>query len=171
MYEQEQYNWSRTDLKNRDIKVKETTLEDCEELSRTMRKMDKLEVSLVTGDEPLLALLRGRALGNCLTASSQGKVFAIFGHSGVPNGIGVPWMLGSDAIATEVRKPFIKYTKAYTQEMLKHYDCLTNYVYTENKVHIRWLKWLGFTVDAPILYGRFSQPFHPFIMFNHIGGK
>jgi hypothetical protein len=44
------------------------------------------------------------------------------------------------------------------------YPVLTNYIYADNHVHLRWLKWLDFKIIRKIdKFGNFGLPFYEFI--------
>lgn len=90
----------------------------------------------------------------------DGSVACVFGCRGI-NDIGVPWLLGSD-FTKKMRRVFIAESKKYIDVMRKRYNTLFNYVYYKNRQSIKWLIWLGFTVDRPKPYGEFGNPFHLF---------
>ena len=78
----------------------------------------------------------------------------LFGH-------GVVWMLGTDE-AMKHRRLFLELSPPVIREMLDLYPYLFNYVHSENKQSIRWLSWLGFTIEPPAPYGVSGELFHKF---------
>ena len=46
----------------------------------------------------------------------------------------------------------------------QEFPYMFNYVDVRHKEAIRWLKWLGFTLNEPTPYGPFGLPFHKFHM-------
>lgn len=68
----------------------------------------------------------------------------MFGVGGVDR-VGVPWMLASPLL-TKIRKQFLRESKAFLDEMSCGYDKLWNVAWSKNTEHLRWLKWLGFTM-------------------------
>jgi hypothetical protein len=42
------------------------------------------------------------------------------------------------------------------------YGPLINFVHTDNEKSIRWLRWIGFTIAAPVPFGIKQHLFHPF---------
>jgi hypothetical protein len=59
---------------------------------------------------------------------------------------GVVWLLGTDEIATH-QKRFLRQSRPVLAELyqLTGYRAFYNRTYYKNKLHHRWLKWLGFT--------------------------
>lgn len=95
----------------------------------------------------------------------NGSPVAVIGVS--PNSIitggGTIWMLGTDGLK-DAKLAVLRHSRAWTQSMLQKYGELSNYVDARNEVSIRWLKWLGFTVDEAKPYGKSQLPFHRFHM-------
>lgn len=77
------------------------------------------------------------------------------------SGTGVPWLLGT-CNALKYKKHFIKQVPAVIDEMLNICPSLFNYVHVENKVSIKWLKRIGFTLDPPSPYGADNELFYKF---------
>lgn len=120
------------------------TLQDCIELSKTMREEDKREIWHIARSSPLNSLVDGFFYSSkCWTVEWQGRVVAIFGVCPQDELVGVPWMLASDDLK-RIRKSFLKECHRYLQEMSQGFQILTNSAWSQNEVHIQWLKWLGF---------------------------
>lgn len=120
------------------------TLQDCIELSNTMREEDRKEIWHSSRSSPLNALIDGLQFSTkCWTVEWQGRVVAMFGISPQDELVGVPWMLASDDLK-RIRKSFLKECRVYLKEMSKGFQLLTNSAWSQNDVHIQWLKWLGF---------------------------
>ena len=68
---------------------------------------------------------------------------AIFG---VNNGI--IWLVATDEIA---RHPvaFFRHSRKIFNKLKEGYTLLENYVHVSNTLSIRWLRWLGFTIETP----------------------
>lgn len=77
------------------------------------------------------------------------------------SGVGVPWLLSATQ-ALNHRRKFLELSPPVIDEMLRICPKLVNYVYAENKISIRWLKWLGFTVEKAIPSGLNGAMFHRF---------
>ena len=76
-------------------------------------------------------------------------------------GIGQHWMIVTDEV-DNATLPFLKNCCYYLNEMQEGYNNLYNYVYAENYTSIRWLKWMGFTMEDVAPHGPFGEPFHRF---------
>jgi hypothetical protein len=143
------------------------TLKDCEELAPILREEDLKECRAIH-TEDLTAL---KALEQAVKASvktfavigDQETCIAIFGVGEFNEGVGgCPWMLSSDELFDNHSREFRKQCKGFAMELAKGYKWLMNYVATDNKKAIKWLTWLGFTVDftRPVTFGNVS--FNPF---------
>lgn len=132
------------------------------QIAAVMRRADQEEVIAATGRSPLSALSASyRKSAICMVALVDGKAEVIFGAGdlSILTRLGAPWLLGSDAIERH-RVEFLRQSVHWRGQLLRRYDVLRNVVHCQNKVSIRWLRWLGFT---------FSEPFkirgHDFMMF------
>ena len=122
-------------------------------VARFMRTADRAEVSAVTKQPPISVLVDGiDGSDPCYTIkrASDGKPCGVFGaaESGNP-GSGLVWLLGTNDLTTNWRC-FLRYSREFLNEMHKHYGFLYNVIDARNKVHIRWLGWMGFTFDKEI---------------------
>ena len=77
------------------------------------------------------------------------------------SGEGVPWFLSTNA-ALKHKREFLINGRSVVLSMLDITPHLVNYVHAENKLSIRWLKWLGFTVDDPVESPLSKELFHKF---------
>ena len=82
----------------------------------------------------------------CVDIDGEAAVF--FGCS-EQHGVGVPWMLATDAI-TKIGVRFLLGSKPIVEEWQRQYGLLTNYVHAGNEVSRRWLTWLGFSLKESI---------------------
>lgn len=146
--------------------VRPAHVDDCAELAVTMREADMKEVALAGSTSPYASLMRGFANSDSpqTVIGRHGEVVAIFGVVALAPGMGSPWMLASDSLE-EIKKPFLRECRSYLDAMHARFPLLFNQVWEGNTVHIRWLKWLGFTVN-PVPT---NQPnFLPFWRHHHV---
>lgn len=143
--------------------VRAATRDDCLDLATRMRKEDVQELLHLNDLGPRENLLLLFHQGETFAVVWGTEVVALFGHYGYPGMVGVPWMLASPTL-TKIRKSFLRECREYVLRMLKVYGKLENYVWTENEVHIKWLRWLGFEFDPAVPYGINDQPFQRFYM-------
>ncbi len=59
---------------------------------------------------------------------------------------------------------FLRYTRAFITEITQGYNLLFNWVLATNEVHIKWLKWCGFTfLKKHETFGAAGVPFYSFV--------
>jgi hypothetical protein len=91
------------------------------------------------------------------------KPIAIFGVATIAPSVGSVWLLGSKGIV-DVQREFLRHSKFWVDQLQEGYDVICNCVYEGNTVHIKWLKWLGFTFIRKIdSYGSLGLSFYEFL--------
>ena len=73
----------------------------------------------------------------------DGKLSAVFGvHNGTI------WLVGTEEI---VRHPiaFFRHSRKIFNKLKEGYSLLENFVHVSNTLSLRWLRWLGFTIEQP----------------------
>jgi Protein of unknown function (DUF2833) len=131
--------------------VRTATADDAAELAISMRDDDLRELAIGGSPGPYEALLRGIVNSDeaYTLIGKHGEVAAMGGVVGLSPVIGSPWMLGADTIE-DIAIPFLRLSRAHLHAAHTRYPHLYNQVWEGNVTHIRWLKWLGFTVsEAP----------------------
>lgn len=139
---------------------------DAEELAPRLRQADLDEIAAAGHPDPLKALLDSSSIStHSWTVEINDEVAVMMGVCPISilNGMGCPWLLGSDAVARHAGA-FIKQTLVYIPIMLEAYPHLFNVVDVRNTKAIRWLKRAGFTLREPIPHGPHNMQFHPFEM-------
>ena len=79
------------------------------------------------------------------------------------NVVGVPWLLGTEVIKNNKREFCGEYAKIINQ-MLSEFSLLENYVDSNNKDAIKFLKRAGFKIGDAMPVGIDGHPFHKFTM-------
>lgn len=79
------------------------------------------------------------------------------------SGVGVPWLLSTEQ-ALKHKRQFLELSPPVIEEMLNLCPKLVNHVHAENRLSIRWLKWLGFTIECAKPTGLGGELFHRFTM-------
>jgi len=136
---------------------------DCIYLSENLRKEDIQEIQAVTGLPPLLSLLTGLKMSSVplVICNADCKPVAMLGV--VPNGlIGFIWMVGTDDLK-KISLSFLRNSKDVCDVLKGKHQILHNYVDKRNKLHINWLKWMGFTIINEINYGIENRKFYEFV--------
>ena len=138
--------------------------DDCIYLAENLREDDYREIKAVTGLPPLLSLLTGLKSSQVplVICDNQGKVVAMLGV--VPNGlIGSIWMVGTPDLK-RISVSFLKNCQDVFTVLKNNFSVLHNYVDARNELHIRWLKWMGFSfIKKHQCYGIEQKPFYEFV--------
>lgn len=122
-----------------------------------MREEDVAESEANGFEDPFAGLLWSVELSdNVATVVLEGHPVGIFGWSDLGEGVCELWLAGTDDL-TRYPVSFHKIAKAFIEELLAEYDCVTNEVFIENHVHLEWLSRLGATFEA--------CPDEPFLTF------
>jgi hypothetical protein len=129
-----------------------STPDDCAELALSMRQADRTEIALGGSPGPFDSLMRGLAYSDSCESiiAPNGAVVGMVGVVRLSPQLGSPWMLAADGL-TDIKWQFLRECRERLQVLHAQYPHLFNQVWEGNTTHIRWLKWLGFTVaDKPL---------------------
>ena len=127
--------------------IRPTVIWDLHELALTMRLEDVEEIFHSSQVTPFAALHRGwSASHTCHTIEWDNKVVAIFGVTGEKGVWGSPWMLGADDLSR--CWSLLRECREVVRGYLEDYKHLSNACWSKNDVHVKWIKWLGFTFDG-----------------------
>lgn len=149
-----------------DIQFVYPTEEMVQAIADDMRPADAAEVWAASHYTPIESLMKGWSRSDYVTvAVCEGQPLVMFGlvKLGFLSHTGVPWMLGAQ-VSLKHRREFLTRSPAVIDEMLTICSSLYNMVHSKNHDSIRWLRWLGFTIDDPIVHGREGELFHRFHM-------
>jgi len=145
--------------------IRESRRVDCYELSKSLKKEDVQEIFASSGNNPIQVLLRAYLYSAryCYSVVLDNKVVGMFGITKLRDGVGIPWLLGSNVL-TQFPLAFHKETKEYLDKFMKEFKVLFNYVDQRNTIAIKWLKILGFTFTKLIHeFGYQKKPFFEFV--------
>lgn len=137
------------------------TAEHIDAIAETIRQADCDECwagGAMTARDALKLSLAGADLA--LTWSVDGVPAAIGGITGRRESATI-WLLTTDLVDVH-RRQFLADSRMAFDAAKRDYDLLFNFVDVRNRRAIRWLKWLGFTIEAPQPYGPFGNLFHFF---------
>lgn len=140
--------------------VRESTLDDCYEVARRMRKQDIDEVwssNHLSPSEATLACFKKSTI--TLTVERKGFAVAMFGivPDNLVGGFASIWLLSTDGIVG-IDKSFVRNSHMFIRYFLNFYSVLHSYVDMRNTVSIKWLKWLGANFSAAAPYGLDQMP-------------
>lgn len=129
--------------------VRQTVASDLFPIAEQMRREDVDEIWASHRHKPLQSLKAGFERGDqCWTIVFDGEPIGMFGvgRATLMSDRGIPWLLATDKLV-EIQVIFLKSCKKHVQNMKIGYNILENYVSIHNKTSLRWLKWLGFTIE------------------------
>lgn len=151
--------------------IRQATVEDIEFLAPRLRQADKAECYAAFGIEPLPIMKAGLVEGD--------ETLTLVAPTGVPVGVlgvvaseiegaGSIWLVASDDIH-QYQMTFLRHSKPVLTVLEQNYLALHNYVDARNELHIKWLKWMGFTFINLHQHHGFKQlPFYEFIRIRHV---
>jgi len=150
--------------------IREANDDDLVVMEGEIREIDRMEFDVMSGGKSVSECLDHliRRSNKARAIYIDGNLVAIYGvlAKTLTSSEGNPWL----AATTEIEKPgvrreFAKQTKPQIVWASQGFDHLWNLVAAENKIAIRWLKWIGFIFDGT----SYSVSGHKFLKF-HIGG-
>jgi len=140
---------------------------DIEFVAANMREIDRREVWEMTGSSPRDAIVRAVSRTEEPFTVTLNDVPTIVCGCTRPHGIrmsAAPWLLGTDDMAFALRAggTRVRITKDLVDGWLARAGILENWIAPDNDVAMRWVRWLGFTVDPVAPAGLFGRPFQRF---------
>lgn len=140
-------------------------LRHAEALVADLRPMDAAECWTL-GVEPLHGLREStRHSLVAWTALEAGQPIAMWGVTAAEmmGRVGCPWLLGGERL-TAHRRQFVMESRARLAPMRALFPRMENHVLADYRAAVRWLEWLGFTLDAPEPRGPFGALWRRFWM-------
>lgn len=136
-------------------------------LAPRLRQADLMELEAAGHTDPLAVLKLSYTLSRpCYSVvNDQDEAVTMFGVA--PDlfrpTLGYIWLLGSEDIGRN-RVRFLRHTQEWVERMQSQFLVLTNRVDARNEVHIRWLRWCGFTfINKVPGAGPDHLPFYEFV--------
>lgn len=124
---------------------------DAEYLAPNLRKADLLELQ---ANPSLKGMAPAEALHKSVMESDDCYVIkeietceqiCLFGVKRVTEDVGMVWLVGSDRIKKH-QVEFLKNGKTWLAGLHNTSKILYNCVHEDNKLHIKWIRWMGFKV-------------------------
>jgi hypothetical protein len=143
---------------------RKATKKDCKALAKVMRESDKKEVMASHGHTPYEALINSFEVSDfCISIIYKGKVVGMCGIASLDKTVGSPWLLGSEDLVSvpRITFSFLRQSSKWINRHQKKYPMLLNYVHTENKASLMWLKHLGFNFIRKVEFSK--EPFYEFV--------
>ena len=148
-----------------------TTVDDIVYIAPRLREADHQECLAATGREPLTVLLDGLRISDLTFTlrSPEGERIGLLGVA--PShleGAGAIWLCATTDIY-KYQMAFLRRSKEFLPLLQKRYLVLHNCVDARNTVHIKWLKWMGFTfINKHEHYGAARLPFYEFVRIQNV---
>lgn len=156
----------------RDSYPTESVPSDVPYVAQRLRQADLDEIKALGQPDPLLALEESYfgSKPKCYTAIGKGVPVAMFGIVPFQDNErwGSIWLLGTDDVTDVVPITFLKWTKKFLPTLMEPYDMVCNIVDKRNTVHIKWIKWLGFSFIRELQHGPEGRTFYEFARLNHV---
>jgi hypothetical protein len=144
--------------------IRVATENDCWFLSKNLREEDYQEIKASSGLPAILSLLTGLKISQVplVVCNEKGEIILMLGV--VPSGlIGTIWMVGTKDLKN-MSLTFIKNCKKTFKILKNNFQIIHNYVDARNHLHIKWLKWMGFSfIKKHNYYGIEKRPFYEFV--------
>ena len=143
------------------------TLDDCYDLAPKLRKEDLKEIKANANIQPKDALIKGFQLSEVPVAifNDKEEIVCMLGccRTDIPSAA-IVWLLASDDLKKDIPYRFLKHSRGVTEIFQKRYPVLYNFIDARNTLHIKWLKWCGFTfIKKHFDYGYEKRLFYEFI--------
>lgn len=151
-----------------ELDIRESVLDDAEIFAPILRPIDVIEVASMSGRSPRSVLRSGVRFGEVArSVFIGGEPVCMFGvvRNGAFSDEGTIWMLGTEAIRKNSFK-FLRNCADQVKDMVSGFSKVANLCHADNKTTLRWLKWLGFTIEAAKPQGKKGEMFHYFFMEN-----
>lgn len=138
--------------------------EDVADVCSRLRSADREEIEAMWGVPPELmfeytSIDRVKVFESARTGCRLG--LAGVDSLGDPT-TGLIWMIATDDLIGH-QMEFLKYSKPFIEEHEEPYDLIFNWVDARNEVHLKWLRWCGFTfVQRYERFGSLGIPFYQF---------
>ena len=142
----------------------EAKYKDCLTLGHNLRKEDEAEIKALVNLKGPQALILGFTHSHiCISIfTSDHKICGMFGVQGQIGKDAAVWMLASKDIE-KVTIPFLRQNKAVINFINQLHPVLHNVVDARNTLHLKWLKWCGFTFINKQNIGYENKPFYSFV--------
>lgn len=140
------------------------TEEDARDLAPRLREADRREIIALTGMVPEAALPLSLGPNTWAGFSDAGELALLFGCNPVAEypDVGVVWLVGNDLIARRPRE-FHSVALQWLDQIHAKHPILTNMIDERNRLHMAWLRRLGFVFLRRIeRWGAESRPFIEF---------
>lgn len=154
-----------------EVTIRPMEAADAAIIARNAREADRREfaaLGYLTMDQVMLTALLGDR--EALVGCADGEPAVAWGvvERDALAGLGTPWLVSTPLVVRHT-PAFLRRCSHYVTLWRHRFARLENVVHAENRLAIRWLGWLGFTVEAetkPV--GVNGEPFRRFWIEGHV---
>lgn len=148
------------------VLIRRATRLDAKLLAPHLRRADRDECFASYGDPndalPISVVMSTRAFS--VIAPEREEPLAIFGWVEESAEFARVWMMGSDHLLTpDRRRLFLSESRRIVDLLNARFPLIGNDIDARNTLHIRWLKWLGFTFITKRKAGPQDLLFYSFV--------
>lgn len=140
------------------LQINPASLHDLQEIAGLLRAEDVEEIRAATGQTAVQSLVGGFGFGDSFIArTASGNPVAVFGVAPHPQDphFGIVWFLATPEV-NSVSRQVIRQAHEVLSGWRKNFKVLGNAAWSQNYMHLKWIKLMGF---------RFIQP--PISINNH----
>lgn len=124
-------------------------------IAADMREADRVEVWASHRHAPAQALAssleKSELAWTCLVEGIPAFMWGVARLGSLISRKGSPWLLGTNLFFRAHRRlhgEFLRQCPAYVERMQARFPRLENFVHAKNRLSVRWLRWMGFTVET-----------------------
>ncbi len=142
-------------------------IDDVSFVAANMRQEDRDECFALSGTNAVQSLFSSYFISNpCMTiVSRHGQPMGMWGVSRICKTSGRVWMLGCKNMLDDSRDKyeFLRQSRIELKKLHQQFPVLFNYIDARNTVHLRWLKFMGFSIiKKHEKFGYENLPFYEF---------
>lgn len=157
--------------------VRPATRFDALNMASRLRQEDEREIRSASGRDPSELLPEGVTnhkafvLEVSIEQFTPGRLLALFGvttHPTTPE-VGIPWLVATPLIKHHQMYFLRRFSRQQVARLGEGYKTLVNCVDARNELHLKWLKWCGFTfTKLHTQWGADQLPFYQVEKQTHV---
>ena len=147
---------------------RKSVLSDVITVAANMRQEDKEEIFAYSGTLPKEQMFYCFFSSKpCMTMiGRKGNIMGMYGVVPFSPKVGRIWMLGHKSMTSDYKdvRAFLRNSPIELQKFHCNYPQLYNYVDARNETHIKWIKWMGFSIiKKHATFGVEGRTFYEFV--------
>ena len=137
--------------------------EEVQDVCNNLRKEDFIEGMALRGIDIRPWIVANYSPGTTYVIQNKGgDNVALAGVDDVGKNQGLVWMVATPLLLNH-QMEFLRYSKTWIDEACRPYEAVGNLVHAKNEVHLKWLRWCGFTFLRKVRAGPFNEEFYEFM--------